>query len=380
MEFEYDRIEGNVIYYKNGETTTLPSIPIAKQVARGFSTDPMPLRDDLQHIPMCRPSEGYRPFKYDWAENASIIQQRIHWIPEETTLGNDVRDYEGLEYHEKYLLDNALKLFTQSDIDISDDYMALYLPIFRNGEIKRMLMTFAGMEMVHIRAYALVNDTLGLEDKMYGEFLNIKAMRDKHDLLAGFTMKDEKDIAKTLALVSGFGEGLMLYSSFALMLNYTRNGKMNGLGQILAWSQRDENLHCQGIGKLFNVFCDEAGLSKDEMRDPIMVGCEEVIRLEDNFIDLCFAEGPQKGLTAQDMKDYIRYTADQRLEMLGLPKAYNLQGSDVHDWIVPLVGGVEHANFFETRATEYSKGSTKGTWDQVWDNFDKYNSRKLATT
>jgi ribonucleoside-diphosphate reductase beta chain len=39
---------------------------------------------------------------------------------------------------------------------------------------------------------------------------------------------------------------------------------------------------------------------------------------------------------------------------------------------------VEHANFFETRATEYAKAATRGEWNQVWDNFDRRKGAKAA--
>ena len=45
-------------------------------------------------------------------------------------------------------------------------------------------------------------------------------------------------------------------------------------------------------------------------------------------------------------------------------------------WLAPLLNGVEHANFFETRATEYSKAATKGQWNDVWDSFDKRQTAK----
>jgi ribonucleoside-diphosphate reductase beta chain len=47
-------------------------------------------------------------------------------------------------------------------------------------------------------------------------------------------------------------------------------------------------------------------------------------------------------------------------------------------WLAPLLNGVEHANFFETRATEYSKGATRGNWNEVWDSFDKRQTAKAA--
>jgi len=55
---------------------------------------------------------------------------------------------------------------------------------------------------------------------------------------------------------------------------------------------------------------------------------------------------------------------------LGLKPLYLI---DQHPlpWLQPLLNGVEHANFFETRATEYSKAATRGNWNEVWDSFDK---------
>ena len=49
-------------------------------------------------------------------------------------------------------------------------------------------------------------------------------------------------------------------------------------------------------------------------------------------------------------------------------------------WLAPLLNGVEHANFFETRATEYSKAATRGDWNDVWDSFDRRKKAKAAAS
>ena len=101
------------------------------------------------------------------------------------------------------------------------------------------------------------------------------------------------------------------------------------------------------------------------------------MRLEDAFIDLAFEQGPVTGMTPKEIKKYIRYIADWRLGQLGMKPIYMI---DEHPlpWLAPLLNGVEHANFFETRATEYSKGATKGNWNDVWDSFDKRQTAKGA--
>ena len=171
-------------------------------------------------------------------------------------------------------------------------------------------------------------------------------------------------------MFGGFTEGLQLFASFAMLMNFPRFNKMKGMGQIVSWSVRDESLHCEGIIKLFHAFCEERGCLTKAVKEDIMDMCQKTVRLEDAFIDLAFEQGPVHGMTAKEIKRYIRYIADWRLGQLGLQPIYMVEDHPL-PWLTPLLNGVEHANFFETRATEYSKGATKGNWQDVWSSFDK---------
>jgi ribonucleoside-diphosphate reductase beta chain len=82
-------------------------------------------------------------------------------------------------------------------------------------------------------------------------------------------------------------------------------------------------------------------------------------------------------MTAKDIKKYVRYIADWRLGQLGLKPMFMIDDHPL-PWLAPLLNGVEHANFFEQRATEYSKAATRGNWNEVWDNFDRRKSANAA--
>ncbi|HQT79151.1 MAG TPA: ribonucleotide-diphosphate reductase subunit beta, partial [Rhodopila sp.] len=84
------------------------------------------------------------------------------------------------------------------------------------------------------------------------------------------------------------------------------------------------------------------------------------------FIDLAFEQGSVEGLTSQQVKDYIRYIADRRLIELGLNPLFHVARNPL-PWLDDMLNAVEHANFFENRATEYSKASTRGTWEDAFD-------------
>ena len=176
-------------------------------------------------------------------------------------------------------------------------------------------------------------------------------------------------------MFGGFTEGLQLFASFAMLMNFPRFNKMKGMGQIVSWSVRDESLHCEGIIKLFHAFVKERDCLTKAVRDDILDVCQKTVRLEDAFIDLAFEMGPVNGMSPKEIKKYIRYIADWRLGQLGFAPIYMV---DEHPlpWLAPMLNGVEHANFFETRATEYSKAATRGNWNEVWDNFDRRQKAK----
>ncbi len=147
----------------------------------------------------------------------------------------------------------------------------------------------------------------------------------------------------------------------------------------MTWSVRDESLHCEGMIKLFHAFAKETDALTSSVKDDIIDCCRHVVSLEDKFIDLAFGMGPVEGMTPEDIKGYIRYIADWRLGQLHLPKIY---GATEHPipWLTAILNGVEHANFFEARATEYSKAATRGDWhggDGVWSNFDALMKKRI---
>jgi len=179
-------------------------------------------------------------------------------------------------------------------------------------------------------------------------------------------MSSKKDIALTVAVFSAFTEGLQLFASFAILLNFPRHNKMKGMGQIVTWSVRDETLHCNSMIRLFKEFINEnPEIWTPDFKKELYQACRTIIEHEDAFIDLAFQMGPMEGLTGQEVKDYIRFIANRRLTQLGLEPIYDIQKNPL-TWLDDMLNGVEHMNFFEGRATEYSKASTQGTWVEAF--------------
>lgn len=317
----------------------------------------------------------YKPFDYTWAYDFYKRMQKIHWLPEEVPLQEDLFDWiNKLDDGQRNLLTQLFRFFTQADADVAEAYADAYLPAFKLPEFRMMFFAIGAAEANHIDSYSQLIDTVGMPETEYQAFTEFSEMKDKHDYLfstrsqaaSGREWTDLERIALNLAKFSGFSEGMQLFSSFAILLSFKNNNLMKGMGTIIEWSIRDETLHVEAMTKLFRTLIQEnRHLWTDDLKQAIYQTCRDMVALEDAFIDLCFAEGSAPGITAEETKTYIRYIADRRLLQLGLKPNYGVE-ENPFDWLDWLISAQTHTNFFEGRATEYSKGGVQN-WDHAFD-------------
>jgi len=307
-------------------------------------------------------STTYKPFQYPWAVELAKKHEEVHWVEDEAELSEDVQDWRTkLTADEKEFITQVLRLFTQSDVQVGENYHEFLIPKFKNNEVRNMLSSFAARETVHQRAYALLNDTLGMGDEEYFKFMEYKAMADKIEFMKEGKTNSQSDLALVLAQ-SVFNEGMSLFSSFVMLLNFQRFGKMKGMGTIVEWSIRDETIHVQGNAKLFRTLCDEhPKIVNDELKSKIYEMAKTAVALEDKFIQLAFNGSDVQGLSRDDVKLYVRHIADRRLLQLGLKPKFKVKDNPL-PWLDWVLNGASHDNFFEKRVTEYSVTGMEGEW------------------
>jgi len=311
----------------------------------------------------------FKPFNYTWAYEAWLKHEQSHWLHTEVPMNEDVKDWgTKLDDSEKGFLTNIFRFFTQGDIDVAGGYINNYLPNFPQPEVRMMLAGFAAREALHVAAYSHLIETLGMPESTYNEFLEYEAMKEKHDYLQELSTEtqDSSTIATNIAAFSAFTEGMQLFSSFIMLLNFPRHGKMKGMGQIVTWSIVDETLHAENMIKLFREYINEnIDIWNDDLKGRIYSIAEKMVDLEDKFIDLAFAMGAMENLTSEDVKKYIRYIADRRLISLGLKGIFKVKKNPLL-WVESMINAPTHTNFFENKVTDYSKGALSGDWGDVW--------------
>ena len=223
-------------------------------------------------------------------------------------------------------------------------------------------------EALHIAAYSHLIETIGMPESTYSEFLEYQEMKEKHDYVLEISSKngDRASTATHIAVFSAFTEGMQLFSSFIMLLNFPRHGKMRGMGQIITWSIVDETMHAESMIKLFRTYIEEnREIWNDDLKSRIYSIAEKMVELEDKFIDLTFGMGPMEELTSEEVKKYIRYIADRRLISLGLKGVFKVKRNPL-PWVESMINAPTHTNFFENRSTDYAKGAMIGKWDDVW--------------
>ena len=311
----------------------------------------------------------FKPFNYPWAYDAWLKHEQSHWLHTEVPMVEDVQDWKKrLNDGEKHFLTNIFRFFTQGDIDVAGGYVKNYLPYFPQPEIRMMLMGFAAREALHVAAYSHLIETLGMPETTYQEFLEYDSMRAKHDYFTDLSNANgtPESVATNIAAFSAFTEGMQLFSSFIMLLNFPRHGKMKGMGQIVTWSIVDETQHAESMIKLFRAYVEEnRELWNDELKGKIYTIAEKMVELEDKFIELSFSMGEMQDLTEDDVKKYIRYICDRRLISLGLKGIFKVKKNPL-PWVEEMINAPTHTNFFENRATDYAKGALSGKWDDVW--------------
>jgi ribonucleoside-diphosphate reductase beta chain len=303
----------------------------------------------------------YKPFEYQTAFEFYKDQHRAHWLADEVPLSSDLNDWKlKLTESEKNLIGNILKSFAQTETYVNDYWATKVAVWFPKHEIKAMACAFADFESIHAEAYARLNEELGLDDfQAFMEDEEAKAKIDRLVELPGDTLREK---ALSLAIFSAFTEGVNLFSSFAILMSFQLRNLMKGTGQVVAWSVRDESLHSKAGCWLFRTMIEEL----PELNDPLMNqqiydACDLSVKLEFDFIDKAFEMGEIEGLNKEQLKNFIKERANQKLIELGYQSMYNDIDPSLlkqMEWFGHLTSGVEHQDFFAGRVTTYTKSTS----------------------
>lgn len=308
-------------------------------------------------------SEVFVP-KYLDLQNTLNRHERAHWLIDDADMRIDAEQWKNgkITDSEKAYIKNILRLFTQADTDVCALYVNRLLPLFKNADARMMLLSFANREVTHMLGYKRLNDTLGYDSAefMY-EFLKYSEMKSKHDFMIEDMPLDTPSniglyLAKQILM-----EGVNLFASFAMLLSWNLEGKLPGMVSVNQWSIVDESFHVHGLSQLFRIFVSEfPQIVNNHFKAEIYETARKIIRLEEEFVKLCYSVGTNNNVTEEGLQDYIKYVCDYRMQQIGLKAQFGIKSNPL-PWVDLLMSNTLN-NFFETTVVQYSKASIVGDW------------------
>jgi ribonucleoside-diphosphate reductase beta chain len=315
---------------------------------------------------LTEPRHYYKPFEYPQAFEYYKNQHRAHWLADEVPLASDLNDWRlNLNGSEKNLIGNILKSFAQTEVYVNDYWSSKISQWFPKPEVVAMASSFGAFEAIHAEAYARLNDELGLDN--FQAFMEDEASRNKIERLLETPSDTIEEKALALAIFSAFTEGVNLFSSFAILMSFQLRNMLKGTGQIVEWSVRDESLHSTAGCWLFRTLMQESPeLDTVEMRNNVIEACNISVKLEFDFIDKAFEMGEIEGLNKDQLKNFIKARANDKMKELGYNPVYNDLDPALlkqMEWFGHLTSGKTHQDFFANRVTDYSKST--GDWSDL---------------
>ena len=289
------------------------------------------------------------------------------WTEFEVSLSQDTSQYYKLDPVRRSIFENCIRMFTQADKDVCDGYLPL-IQYYENNDSRIWFLKASAREVTHQKGYALIPETLGFDDRFFGEFLNYAAMKEKHEAMLLEPPRNPRELALYHFTLAAF-EGLSIFAMFAILLYFSERNIFRGIGEITDWSLRDENLHVMGHVWHFKQLMTENLFSiNDNFKRQCYDTIRAVVNLECNAIDCVFQSGDFWDLGPEDFKNYVKYMADFRLQQFNLKPNYNVKNPlkfmDKH-----MSMASEH-DFFSTVSGAYARNNLSGSWDDVWGQFD----------
>lgn len=270
------------------------------------------------------------------------------WRPQEVSLSADVRDWQhNTSQAERDLIIGILRGFTSTELGIGCYWGDKVCQMTPKPEVHAMARMFSAFEQIHAAAYNYLSDTLGINE--FEEFLSDPIAQQKVEKFFQNCSSDKV----SLAVFSGAGEGVSLYSSFAILLAFSKDGRFKGLAQIISWSINDEACHSEGGCELFRELTKETGITDQEVAE-IYQGFDAVIQNEYAFLDNIFnkIDNAVIPVSPNELKAYIKSRANNRLRRLGLSAKVEMTAEEVQlasrisSWFDPMASGQMSTDFF----------------------------------
>lgn len=312
-----------------------------------------------------------RPMKYPTFYEMYKNGIKNTWTVEEVDFSTDVNDLRSkMTDSEKHLINRLVAFFATGDSIVGNNLVLNLYKHINSPEARLYLSRQLYEEALHVQFYLTLLDTYIPDHderaKAFTAIENIPSIQKKaqfcfkwmdsiNELEKLDTVEDRRKFIMNLACFASCIEGLFFFAAFAYVYFLRSKGLLAGLASGTNWVFRDESMHIAFANEVIaTARKEEPYLFNEQMNEMITQMIEDAIECEMAFAKDILDHGIA-GLSLKDMRQYLEFVADQRLEALHIPARY---GSKNPFPFMELQDMQELANFFERRVSAYQMGVT----------------------
>ena len=312
-----------------------------------------------------------RPMRYPVFYDMYRDAIKNTWTVEEVDFSIDIVDLRSrMLPAEKHLIHRLVAFFATGDSIVSNNLVLNLYKHINSPEARMYLSRQLYEEALHVQFYLTLLDTyipdMKEREQAFSAIHTIPSIKTKADFCFKWIdsiqsldeIKTHEDRRKFLLNLICFAcciEGLFFFAAFAYVYFLRSRGLLNGLASGTNWVFRDESMHMQFAFEVIEtVRRENPEVFDDQLNADIIDMMDEAVACELQFAEDILGQGVP-GMSIGDMRSYLEFVADQRLENLGLSKRF---GSKNPFGFMDLQDVQELSNFFERRVSAYQVSVT----------------------
>ncbi|TBR11117.1 MAG: ribonucleoside-diphosphate reductase [Lysobacter sp.] len=310
-----------------------------------------------------------RPMRYPTFYDMYRDAVRNTWTVEEIDFGIDVNDLrDKLTPADRHLVERLVAFFATGDSIVSNNLVLNLYQHINAPEARMYLSRQLYEEALHVQFYltlldAYVPDTERRE-AAFDAIETVPSIRAKADFCFRWmdsiqqlqrldTREQRRTFLLNLICFACCIEGLFFFAAFAYVWFLRSRGLLPGLAAGTNWVFRDESGHMAfALEVIGTVRDEEPDLFDLAMQNDVRAMLREAVDVEAAFAHDVLSGGVN-GLSPREMREYLQYVADLRLQSLGLAPEF---GSRNPFAFMDLQDVQELTNFFERRVSAYQVG------------------------
>jgi len=312
-----------------------------------------------------------RPMKYPFFYEMYKNGIKNTWTVDEVDFSTDLVDlHQKLTPAETHLIGRLVAFFATGDSIVGNNFLLNLYKHINSPEARLYLSRQLYEEALHVQFYLTLLDTYipnpDERTKAFAAIDNIPSIQKKAQFCYKWidsinsldkleTKEDRRKFLMNLICFATCIEGLFFFAAFAYVYFLRSKGLLAGLASGTNWVFRDESMHMAAAMEVIEtVRKEDPTIFNEQMEDMVVQMLEDAIDCEMTFAEDLVSNGIA-GLSLKDMRQYLEYIADRRLESLHIKPRYNTKNPFS---FMELQDMQELANFFERRVSAYQVGVT----------------------